>query len=543
MKLFELFGEIKIDDDKANKALGNIDTKAEKVGGSFKKMAGIVAGAVSVGAIVGMSKKVITLGADAEEMYNKYNVVFDGMTDDVSSWAEQFAKSRGRSSTETKGLLADLADLQQGFGFTGEESFDLSTKIVELGTDLASFNNINDATAIEAVSKAMMGEAEMAKQLGLALNVDEVKRYAESQGLVYEEMSKAEKMQVTYDLAVQQSQNAIGDAERSAGSFTNQMKALTANIKDTASNIGMALMPAAATAVTFINEKVVPGFMEFAGRVKDVFLEIKDRLQPYIELLTNFIAENWPKMQALAEQVFSKITEKVSELYKWFNENLYPIFIELFEWAVGFWPTLQMVGETVFKAIIEVVSTLWDWFSTYLLPIFVNVFEWVVENLPTFQKIFEEVFTIIKGVVEPLWDIFENYLLPILGALFDWANEKAMKIADLVSEAFTIISEVVGGVADVFESLTDWIGKAVDKWNEWTNRPEDKTPSGFGGINPTQYTSSPSLGGGGGTGWGGASSSGPTFNTTINANTSVGADEMDNIVNVNNSRMAYKLGL
>ena len=537
MKLFELFGEIKIDDDKANKALGTIDSKAEKV---FKKMAGIVAGAVSVGAIVGMSKKVIELGADAEEMYNKYNVVFNGMTNDVDKWADEFAKSRGRSSTETKGMLADLADLQQGFGLTQDQSLGMSKKIVNLATDLASFNNVNDATAIEAVSKAMIGEAEMAKQLGLALNVENVKEYTESQGLVYDELDKVVQMQMVYQLAVQQSQNALGDAERSSGSFTNQMKALKANLKDTAVEIGMSLMPAAATAVTFINEKVVPGFMDFAGRVKDVFLEIKDRLQPYIEILTGFIAENWPKMQETGTQLFSKITEKVAELYKWFNENLYPIFVELFEWAVGFWPTLQNVGETVFKAIIEVVSTLWDWFSTYLLPIFVNVFEWVVENLPTFQKIFEEVFTIIKAVVEPLWDIFENYLLPILGVLFDWANEKAMKIADFISEAFTIISEVVGGVADVFESLTDWIGKAVDKWNEWTNRPADKTPSGFGGINPGQYTT-----GGADTGLTGYKmpSGGSVFNTTINANTTVGPDEMDNIVNVNNSRMAYKLGI
>ena len=33
-----------------------------------------------------------------------------------------------------------------------------------------SFNNVNDATALEAMTKAMFGETEMAKQLGLNLN-------------------------------------------------------------------------------------------------------------------------------------------------------------------------------------------------------------------------------------------------------------------------------------------------------------------------------------------------------------------------------------
>jgi len=560
LKLFEIFGEIKIDDDKANKSLNNIDKKAGKVGKSFSKMSGVIAGAVSIAAVGAFGKKIIDLGANAEEMYNKYNVVFDGMAEDVSKWANQFAKSTGRSKVETEGMLANLADLQQGFGFTQDESFDLSKKIVELGTDLASFNNVQDTTAIEAVSKAMMGEAEMAKQLGLALNVNEVKAYAESQGMVYEELSKGEKMQVTYQLAVEQSQNAIGDAERSAGSYTNQMKALKANLKDTGTEMGMALMPIMTKMVTFVNETVVPGLINFAEKVKNVYLEIKERLQPYIDLMVGFIQDNYPAMEETSTMVFVKIQEVVMQTWDIYKRLFLPILEALIFFVKDNFPAMKETFKTVFNAVIDVVSTLYDWFATYLLPIIENMYAWVAENYPAMKEIFKSVFGSISEVVETLWYIFSEYLLPILGELFAWASENLKPFADFFLDAFGSISEAIEDTIGWFKDVIEWAEKAINKVKEfldWDKKTREQEQShGYTNHSPGTYTREPEfsdeqinqMARQEGVDLGvaeGMLKGGKTIDNsiTINAKTTVDTDEMENIVRTTNDRRAFELGL
>jgi len=142
VKIFELFGDVLVN-DKASGTLDNIGKSAKglssKMGESLAKIAKIGAGtAVALGTTAAaFSAKAISMGADAEEMMNKYNVVFSGMTDTVDAWTNDFASKVGRSRLETKEFLSNIADLTQGLGMTKEASFGLASQIVELGTDLA----------------------------------------------------------------------------------------------------------------------------------------------------------------------------------------------------------------------------------------------------------------------------------------------------------------------------------------------------------------------------------------------------------------------
>jgi len=296
---------VKYNTTKAEKNLKSFDKTLGKVDSAVKKVAkAAIAGfaAMATGAGVFL-KKVIETAAEVEEMENKFNVVFDGMTDDVDKWAKDFSKSVGRSSNDIKGYLANLADLQIGMGQSQEAAADFSKDVVTLALDLASFNNVNDATAIEAVSKAMMGEAEMAKQLGLLLNVDRVKEYAEAQGLVYEELTDAERSQLTYALAVEQSQNAIGDAERSAGSFTNQIKALKGNITDFLAAAGAPLLENAAAIVSQISDWVSSNHelgASIAQNITDKVTAAIDKIKALKDTVVAWYNDNKPKIEEIA---------------------------------------------------------------------------------------------------------------------------------------------------------------------------------------------------------------------------------------------------
>ncbi len=74
--------------------------------------------------------------------------------------------------------------------------------------------------------------------------------YAESIGLTFNELTNLERIQLRYDLAVSQSQNAIGDAVRTQDSFANQSRRLASALSDAGVLIGELFLPAATRAVS-----------------------------------------------------------------------------------------------------------------------------------------------------------------------------------------------------------------------------------------------------------------------------------------------------
>lgn len=440
MKLFEIFGEIKIDDKNAEKTLTKADKKAGSVAGSFGKMAKTI-GAVAIGAkLVSMGKDAIQAGSDFEEMKNKFDVTFKTMGEQAENWAGEWSDSVGRSKVDTMEFLSNIADLQQGLGMTEEESLNLSQKIVQLGTDLASFNNVNDAQAIEAVQKAMLGEAESAKQLGLLLNVDRVKDFAEANGYVWEEVTDAERAMLTYELAVTQSQNAMGDAERSSDSYANQVKALKSTFSDLQSELGAKFIPIVTDVVTFINDKMIPAFIM-------IYNKLKDNLQPI------------------------------------FEEHIQPIFEKFGKWIKDNMPMIQEISERVFEAIVVALDSVWSFISEYILPIFGSIYDFVEDNFPTIKSIFENVFGAAYDVIEILWGVMKD--------LWEFVEPTFPLIGEVIETAFGIILTVVEGVSSGFETLIGWIKDAIDWLNVWN----DEKSAGIGSDEFAESIDYPGSGG------------------------------------------------
>ena len=135
-----------------------------------KDLLGKVAVVFSVAKLSSFAKDCVQAASDVEEMQNKFDVVFDGITDDVEKWADEFSKSVGRNKNTIKGYLADQQNLLVGFGMTREAGAKLSEEMTSLALDLASFANTDETVAVNAMTKAVMGESEAAKTLGAVLN-------------------------------------------------------------------------------------------------------------------------------------------------------------------------------------------------------------------------------------------------------------------------------------------------------------------------------------------------------------------------------------
>ena len=226
-----------------NEASIGISKFANKIGAIGKTMTivGVAVTAVSVG--------LVKMASDAEETASKFAVVFQDVIDSAAESAKNLADNFGLSSNAAKQLLGDTGDLLTGFGFTGKAALDLATQVNELAVDLASFTNFSGGAegASRALTKALLGERESVKSLGISILETDVQAKVAlltKQGMTFETERQA-KAYATLLIAQEQSKNAIGDFARTSESFANQMRILKARVSDVAVAIGEKLLPMA----------------------------------------------------------------------------------------------------------------------------------------------------------------------------------------------------------------------------------------------------------------------------------------------------------
>ena len=158
---------------RTNKEIDKQSKKFKGLRDQSKRFAaqGIAATAAITVPVLLMSKAMIDAASDATETANKFNSVFDTVEAKANKVADNFAKSFGTAGSTSRKLIGDTGDLLVGFGFTGEAALEMSRKVNELAADLTSFQNVEGGveSASSALTKALLGETESAKSLGIVI--------------------------------------------------------------------------------------------------------------------------------------------------------------------------------------------------------------------------------------------------------------------------------------------------------------------------------------------------------------------------------------
>ena len=197
-----------------------------------------------------ISGAAIKAASDAEEISSKFSTVFKDISMEADKTANNIAKNFGISSVKAKELLGDTGDLLTGFGFTGDSALDLSKRVNELAVDLASFTNFSGGAegASKALTKALLGERESVKSLGISILekdvVAKIKSLAAT-GKLTGMTERQAKAYATLEIAIGQSQNAIGDFARTSASFANQSRILNQRLFDLRVSFGKIILPLA----------------------------------------------------------------------------------------------------------------------------------------------------------------------------------------------------------------------------------------------------------------------------------------------------------
>lgn len=504
---------------------------------SMKKIAGAIATGFAVDKIIGFGSECLNAAATLEEMENKFTVVFKNTGDSVRQWAKEYGDAIGRSQTEIMTAVSNQADLMIGMGMTEEVAGDLSKKYVELAYDLASFNNVNDATALEAVTKAMFGETDMAKQLGVNLSVAtmENSEYVKSLGKKWDALSQSEKAEAYYQEMVKQSTNAIGDATRSADSYTNQVKRLESVKRGLYEVIGTQLLPiftplvtAYANLISMISDLIASFFgaynetgsftqalqslgIETSGLsaiwdafcnafnilwvnvLSPVFSALMEAFSMFGELVMtimptvqNAFSVSFDTMTLVAEAFGEIFTDVWDTMLKPVFELFMDIVIALSEVFADVMPKVQELWELTISAISDIYAQLLKPTFEFIFNLVKKLWETFQEYLPEVQRIFGEAIDVIVDVwnnnLKPAFDsicqFLENVLYPAFDTVFNCC------ILPVVSSVFdTMISLWDNTLKPVFQGITEFIGGVfTGNWEKVWNGVVNIFSGIFGGI-------------------------------------------------------------
>lgn len=231
---------------KTERSTVSLGEKAERVG---RKMRGF-GKALSLGVTAPLAAAAaasVKLAVDAEETANKFNVVFRGSVESSRSELQKLTETIPLTRTQMEGLAAGIQDMLVPMGVARDQAAGMSVDMVKLAGDLASFNNVPTTRVLEAMQSALAGSSEPMRRFGVDTRVTRLEQIALRDGLIEagDEMDNAAMAAATLTAVMEDSTDAMGDAERTVGSTANQMRFLQRDIRQLSEDIGKDLLPAA----------------------------------------------------------------------------------------------------------------------------------------------------------------------------------------------------------------------------------------------------------------------------------------------------------
>lgn len=242
--------------DAAEKTTKKSASSTDVLSKAFDKLGKIAAGAFAVDKVVDFIKSAISSASDMNETLSKSQVVFGDLSGSIEEMGNTAAKSMGISKQEAISAAATYGNLFTAMGLGKEPSAEMSARLVQLASDLASFNNIPVADALEKLRAGLVGESEPLKSLGINLNETTLKAKALELGLSdgKEVLTASAKAQAAYAIMLEQSTTAQGDFARTADGVANKQRTLEATTKDLTASIGKGLIPAWQGVLNIMND-------------------------------------------------------------------------------------------------------------------------------------------------------------------------------------------------------------------------------------------------------------------------------------------------
>lgn len=402
---------------------------ASRIRGAFWGLWGLIAGVFSIWAIVSFTKNLFQLWSDLEEVSSKFDVVFK-WSQAVKDEFEAMAKATNRSNLELITFWSGIWNVLAPLWLAQDVVDGLSVSLTKLAIDVASFNNVSDAQAVNAFTSALTGEREALKSLWIVISDADVKNKAYNLWLAEQgdQLTKQQTALATYQLLLENTANAHGDAIRTWDSFANQLKWLRGAIKDVFANAWKDvawktawLLKNITVFVSSYGWAIISTIVETGKMIWSVIWDLLRTFGSLFSFITWGTNENKDDMQSFA-LVFMKVVQ-------------------------GFWVWVKLIA-TIIKTLVDIIAIeMWAiinyfvaWFKSITdgWNIVKTAFIWTLKSIvdvislgaETIGQIFvgmaDAVVWVFKGIAENVWVAMKkawNLAIKGINAVIDAVNK------------------------------------------------------------------------------------------------------------------------
>lgn len=464
-----------------------VDTATSGMGAKIKSFATnaalAIGGAFAATKVVDFARQSIDAASDLNESISKIGVVFGQAGDGIIKWSENAAEAMGMSQNQALAAAGTYGNLAVSMGLPQEQASGMSTSLVQLAADLASFNNVPVDQALQALQSGLVGETEPLRQFGINLNDAALRAEAMAMGLQVGTgpLDAATKMQASYSLIMKQSTTAQGDFARTADGLANSTKTSAAQFEDMKAKLGNALLPVMNAIVGFISDSLipafeaignwisdhqdvvaalaiglgavatvimvamVPSFIAWAGAAAAAAISTFLLVAPLILIgaavagLAFLIISNWDTIKAVTAAVWNAILGAIQAVWNWISAN---------------WPLLLTILTGPFGLAVSLIITHWDSIKNAALA----VWNWLTSTWSTVTGYITAPIAAAANILAGLWASIRN----AASAAVDWVISKFQGLASGISG---VLGGITSAVSSIVNAIKNPVNALIRGWN------------------------------------------------------------------------------
>jgi hypothetical protein len=439
------------------------------VEGFGKKISGFAVGAgaalttmaiTAIPQVVDLAGQMVGLGQQAELYATKSKTVFGSNAGNIKKWADSVNESFGLSDEKVVGLAASFGDLMVPLGFTREQAAKMSKETIGLSGALSAWSGGQyDAAAVsDILAKAMLGERDGLKALGISVSDAEVEQRAMELAMKEgrDEVTAMDKALASQQLIMEKStdaQAAWADGSMDAVKSQNEMKA---SIEDAKTSIGTALLPMVQAATKWIVESFIPAVRNLVATFQEKWPEIKAAIEPTLTWIVETVTAVVEFVQALWEQFGDRILTHAQNTWKFIRE--------------GIESAMQII-----KGVIEVVTGIisgdwgkaWDGIKAIVDGVWDGITNLIRYALQGIGQLLDIAWENIKGAASAMWGALASYIDDTWEKIKSGVKAGIDAVVGFISGLPGRIASAVGdGFSALWDKFRGVINKIIGAWND-----------------------------------------------------------------------------
>lgn len=306
--------------------LRGIESSWDKMRAGAGKFIGFAAAAFTADAIISYGKEVLKTGAAVEILGKKAQIVFGQALPIVTQQAKENAAAMGLTTGAYVDAATAIGDLLIPMGFQREEAANIATNLTNLSGALSEWTGgqFSAAEVSTKLSKALLGEREELKALGIAISEADVKARLMEKGmdkLTGKALEQAKAM-VTLELITEKSTDAQTAFAENSGTLIRRQAELSAKFEEVKAKLAQVLLPIFERLFSII-EGGVNQIHRFASAISDLVGTNNTASQSVANLQAQFNIEiETLKRGNLSTENRAKLIEQINTKYKSYLPSL-----------------------------------------------------------------------------------------------------------------------------------------------------------------------------------------------------------------------------